>query len=276
MNPSAQALPSNGVRPMVSVVIPCFNGSRYLSRTIESVLAQTWADLEVIVVDDCSSDDSVEVAQRHGRSDARVRVIRRERNAGTPAAPRNDGTAAALGHWVAFLDADDIWHPRKLELQMKVLGEQGAALCSTRMRDFRKDSEIVFDAPRNPRIQRITWGMQIRKYRTPTSSIVVRRDLMLQHPFNEESSYKAREDTDCFIRLHEEIGSSVKILHPLVFYRLQEQQISRNKWKMVGRHLQMLRQYRRRDGRPLGALAYVYTFTHFLMSIYLRSIRRML
>jgi teichuronic acid biosynthesis glycosyltransferase TuaG len=264
-------------RPLVSVVIPCFNAVAYVGATIESVLRQSWNEVEVVVVDDKSTDMTAQVVAAIASRDARVRLIQLPRNHGAPAAPRNAGVAAARGEWVAFLDADDLWHPHKLELQMRALNAHGASMCSTRMKDFRDDDQIVFEPPPLlPPVERVTLKQQLVKYRTPTSSIVARRDLMRQHPFNEDPSYKAREDTDCFIRVHEDMPFSIKIVHPLVFYRQQADQISGNKWKMVGRHLTMLRKYRLKSGKGLGAMAYIYTFTHFLASIYLRWVRRML
>lgn len=259
------------------MIVPCFNAARFIGKTIESVLAQTYSTFELIVVDDKSTDESVQIVESYARTDPRVRLIQMPRNAGAPAAPRNAGVAAATGEWVAFLDADDLWHRRKLGLQMQALAEHAALMCSTQMKDFRDEREIVIEAPpARPRVERITLTQQLLKYRTPTSSIVARRDLMLRHPFNEDPSFKAREDTDCFIRVHEDMPFSIKIAHPLVFYRQQASQISGNKWKMVGRHLSMLKKYRLRSGKGLGVMAYVYTLTHFLASIYLRLIRRKL
>ena len=264
-------------RPLVSVVIPCFNAVAYVEATIESVLRQSWRVIEIIAVDDRSTDRTAQVIAAIASRDARVRLIQLPRNHGAPAAPRNAGVAVARGEWVAFLDADDVWHPRKLELQMQALRDYGALMCSTQMKDFRDDDQIVFEAPSlPPLVGRITLKQQLLKYRTPTSSIVARREFMCRHPFNEDPSYKAREDTDCFIRVHEDMPFSIKIIHPLVFYRQQASQISGNKWKMVGRHFAMLRKYRLKSGKSLGAMAYLYTFTHFFASIYLRLIRKML
>ena len=97
---------------LVSVVIPVYNGERFLAQAIESVLGQTWREVEVIVVDDGSSDHSGEIARRF----APVRCLRQD-NAGQAAA-RNRGAAAATGRFLAFLDADDLWLADKLERQL--------------------------------------------------------------------------------------------------------------------------------------------------------------
>ncbi|HEV8435798.1 MAG TPA: glycosyltransferase [Thermoanaerobaculia bacterium] len=97
----------------VSVIIPSYNYARYLGEAIDSALGQTLPPLEVIVVDDGSTDDTPHVLATYGD---RIHVLR-QKNAGVAVA-RNSGIAAARGEYIAFLDADDVWLPRKLELQM--------------------------------------------------------------------------------------------------------------------------------------------------------------
>ncbi len=107
--------------PTVSVVIPAYNSSRYLRQAIRSVLDQTHRVLEVIVVDDGSSDNSATLASRFGTP---VRVLRRE-HAGIGAS-RNSGFAAARGEFIALLDADDLWEPQKLERQLEMFAADPA------------------------------------------------------------------------------------------------------------------------------------------------------
>ncbi|MBY0361669.1 MAG: glycosyltransferase [Phreatobacter sp.] len=101
--------------PLVSVVIPCYNRAQTIRRAIDSALAQELAEIEILVVDDGSADDSRGIVSAH--PDFRVRLLARARNGGASAA-RNTGIAAARGEWVAFLDSDDLWLPGKLQRQL--------------------------------------------------------------------------------------------------------------------------------------------------------------
>jgi glycosyltransferase involved in cell wall biosynthesis len=100
--------------PLISVIVPAYNTSRTIAETLDSVLAQTFEDYEVVVVDDGSPDD---VAELVARSYPQVRLVRQE-NRGLAGA-RNTGIKEAKGEYVAFLDSDDVWLPRKLELQVE-------------------------------------------------------------------------------------------------------------------------------------------------------------
>ncbi|NIA20953.1 MAG: glycosyltransferase [Anaerolineaceae bacterium] len=102
--------------PAVSVIVPVYNGERFLKQTINSVLAQTYRDFEVVVVNDGSSDGSRAILDGYGD---RLRVFHQE-NRGAPGA-RNRAICEARGEWIAFLDHDDLWEPDKLEVQLKAL-----------------------------------------------------------------------------------------------------------------------------------------------------------
>ncbi|HEX6929549.1 MAG TPA: glycosyltransferase family 2 protein [Gammaproteobacteria bacterium] len=114
----------------VSVIMPAFNVAPWLHDAAQSVLAQTFKDLELIIVDDCSTDSTRRIADDLAASDDRVRVLATGSNIGGARA-RNLGLSAARGSYVAFLDGDDLWAPEKLERQLQVMAGSGAALCYT-------------------------------------------------------------------------------------------------------------------------------------------------
>ena len=106
-------------RPLVSVIIPAYNAAATLPATLRAVIAQTYPHLEIIVVDDGSRDDTLAIAHSYAARDQRIRVIS-QANAGVAAA-RNAGIALSKGDYIAPLDADDLWHPQKIEKQVAAM-----------------------------------------------------------------------------------------------------------------------------------------------------------
>ena len=150
-------------RPLVSVVIPVHDGERYLAEAIESVLAQTQTDVEIIVSDDGSRDGSLEIARGFGE---RVRCLEHERSGPGPA--RNRGVAAARGEYLAFLDCDDRWHPEKLERQLRLLAAPEAELAFAMARQFispelSSEQAARFEVPAEPQVARQVGTMLIAR-----------------------------------------------------------------------------------------------------------------
>lgn len=117
--------------PLVSVIMPAFNAAATIDQSIGTVLSQTVRDFELIVVDDSSSDNTVDIVARHAERDGRVRLMSTARNSGGPAVPRNLALAEATSRYIAFLDADDLWSPRKTEFQLRAMHAAGAAISCT-------------------------------------------------------------------------------------------------------------------------------------------------
>ena len=114
----------------VSVVMPLYNAANTIRESINSVLRQTHSDFELIVVDDCSTDDGSKIVEDMARIDTRIKLIQLDRNGGAGVA-RNTAIEAADGKYIAFLDADDQWREDKLEIQLKAFKEnQTALVCS--------------------------------------------------------------------------------------------------------------------------------------------------
>ena len=109
--------------PTVSVIVPCFNSELTIRRALNSILSQTYKDLEVIVIDDCSTDDTWEIINSEIRGLSNFKLIRLKYNSGAGVA-RSEGMRHARGRYIAFLDADDRWHPNKLFRQMQIFEDE--------------------------------------------------------------------------------------------------------------------------------------------------------
>ena len=107
---------------LVSIIMPSYNAEKYISAAIESVRKQTYSNWELIIVDDCSKDNTLEIVR--GIQDERIRLYQNETNSGA-AVSRNKALREARGEWIAFLDADDLWVPEKLDEQIKFMVENG-------------------------------------------------------------------------------------------------------------------------------------------------------
>lgn len=174
-------VPERGERseqaPLVSVVVPAYNVAGYLERALDSALAQTVSDLEVLLVDDASTDSTLGVARRISGRDSRVRVLRNGRNAG-PAASRNRAIREARGEWIALLDGDDTWSPRRLEFMLA--HARGADVLSD-------DVRVTRDSSAKPG-RTISWsllreqGLSLRGPRRLDALDFVRYDLGLLQP----------------------------------------------------------------------------------------------
>ena len=123
------------IHGLVSVVMPAYNKQDVIAESVRSVIAQTFPHWELLVVDDASTDGTLSVANRLAEDDSRIRVVALKENGGIANA-RNVGMAAAQGQYLAFLDSDDLWLPKKLQVQMEFICRHGASFTFTRYRRF--------------------------------------------------------------------------------------------------------------------------------------------
>ena len=144
-------------RSMISIIVPVYNAAGYIRQTIGSVCAQTYTDWELLLVDDRSKDDSVQLIggiiaeyEKSGMPEGKIRLIRKENNEGAARA-RNTGLDEAGGRYIAFLDADDIWRPEKLEKQLSYMDKTGAAFVFTSYEFGDADAVPTGKAVRVPR-----------------------------------------------------------------------------------------------------------------------------
>jgi glycosyltransferase involved in cell wall biosynthesis len=217
--------PESEHMPSVSVIIPTYNGGKYILDAVNSVLRQTHAPLEIIVVDDGSREDILQVLSPVSRH---ITYIRQD-NAG-PAAARNRGIRAAKGEFIAFLDDDDLWHPTKLEAQMRRMhGAPDCGLVYSYPILIDENGSIIFnELPRTCPSGYVYYDF-LRQNRINTSSTVLLRASVLDRVgFFDENLYVC-EDYDLWLRIsrdHKVIFCSEAV----IFYRQSTTGVSKNNY----------------------------------------------
>lgn len=228
----------------VSVVIPTFNRSSTVLESVNSVLRQSFQDFEIIIVDDCSSDNTLDMLS--DIDDGRIRIIKHERNQGAGAA-RNTGIRTAQGEFVAFQDSDDEWLPTKLAKQLAVLKSKGpdwpAAYCGmlivrginqqesarTRVWYIPDDRPTALDGDL---VQPLIANSFIS-----TQTLIVRRDA-LQTVGEFDESLPALEDWDFTLRIAQ-VGKIAFVDEPLVLQRFSANSITRSEPKRVKAYIRI-------------------------------------
>ena len=186
-------------KPLVSVVIPVFNGASFITRAVESVFAQTWKDFEIIIVDDGSTDNTQAVLSQLGNQ-PNIRCLYQD-NAG-PAQARNLGIESASGEYIAFLDCDDIWVPAKLEAELAILrGKSQPVLVHSNYEVIDPTGRVIQHAKagqsRDALHQAFTGGQ------APLLSTILLPRTLLERVGGFDSNLWVSEDSDLILRLYE-------------------------------------------------------------------------
>lgn len=200
---------------LVSCIVPVFNGESYLGEALDSILAQTYRPIEVIVVDDGSTDGTAAVVARYGD---RIRHVR-QNNGGAPTA-RNLGLSVATGEFVAFLDADDLWHPEKLARQMaRFEARPQLDLCVTHLQRF----WIPQLEKEQKRFQDHRFAEVLPGYVTQT---LLARRILFASVGHFDTSRRVGDPMDWFLRAAER-GAVMELLPDLLVYqRMHENNLS--------------------------------------------------
>lgn len=224
-----------GVPPHVSVVIPVFDRESTIELAVRSVLTQTETRIEVIVVDDGSTDGSLDAVR--AIDDCRIVVVELGENRGANAA-RNAGIAVACGRWIAFQDSDDEWLPRKLELQLRALDAQPSAVaawCAMVVVDstVTTTSKFVAYLPTVAPVDlRDSFETHILKTSVVSNQTLLMDAATLRRIDGYDESLPALQDWELVIRLYRE-GKFVFVDEPLVIQRLSDDSITRSAEKRV-------------------------------------------
>ncbi len=210
-------------KPLVSVIMPVYNGEKYIKKAVESVYEQR-VPVELLVIDDGSTDRTEEVLSAwDGRED--FRYIKNSQNMGA-ARSRNRGVQEAGGKYIAFLDADDWWENGKLKEQLEVLERTGMVMCSTGRELMTSDGR---DTGRYISVRETIRYRDLLKHNCINcSSVLIRREAALEFPMEHDDSH---EDYITWLKVLKKYGYAAGIDKPYLKYRLSEGGKSRNKLK---------------------------------------------
>ncbi|MCD8127931.1 MAG: glycosyltransferase [Clostridiales bacterium] len=209
----------------VSVVMPAYNADGTIARAIESVLMQTYPTLELIIVNDCSSDGTGLAIEGYARRDPRIQVLHNQERKGASAS-RNCGVRAARYAWIAFLDSDDYWLPDKLEMQMQVITADGSCgLCFTApsfISATGQRSAYILHAP-----GRVTYGQLLSQNVISCSSVLARRSDLIAEPML--CAPMIHEDYASWLVLLKKYPYAAGVDRPLLVYQVSAKSRSGNK-----------------------------------------------
>lgn len=212
---------------LVSIITPLYNSGKFIAKTIESVQAQTYTNWEMLITDDCSSDDGPSIVERYASEDSRIRLFRLDSNGG-PGVSRNNSLKEAKGRYIAMLDSDDRWLPDKLEKQIKLMNDRGCGIVYSSYYLCGEDNDNIngiIISPSRISYRRIliddSIGFLTMLYdRTKTG------DKMLPE-------LRKRQDWGLKILLMQNCPDAYGIREPLGIYRKRKGSVSRNKASLI-------------------------------------------
>ncbi len=238
---------------MVSIITPAFRAGRFIAETIESVQAQTYRNWEMIIVDDCSPDDTAKIVEKYSKEDIRVKLFYNEVNLG-PAMTRNNAINRAHGRFIAFLDSDDIWLPEKLEKQVGAMQEKGSVFTYTGYHRISEDGMVAGRQISVP--AQLNYAQLLRNTAIVTSSVVI--DVDAVGKIHMKNTYY--DDYACWLEVMKRGYLAHSIDEDLVKYRVASSSVSRNK---INSAIQVWKTYR--SVEELGLVTSMYCFTSYVL-----------
>lgn len=226
--------------PLITVIVPAYNQESYLSEAIESILAQTYSNLEVIIIDDGSQDQTYAICQSYQARDRRIRTLSQS-NRG-PSAARNRGILEAKGPYICFLDGDDIMEGSRIEKELLAFERDyrvGIVYSAVRLIDFEGKPLGEIHSPSFLPENFLSY-LFFRNLVPSISTTMIKRQLLLEHLFDESLRYA--EDYDLIVRLahHTQVAY---IDTPLLLYRRHSHNLSHNLAAHRQTELQILKRY---------------------------------
>jgi teichuronic acid biosynthesis glycosyltransferase TuaG len=236
---------------LVSIITPAFKAARFVDDAIRSAIAQDYPLWEMLIVDDCSPDGTVDRVEQWAKRDSRVRLIRQSKNGG-PAAARNAALAGSSGRYAAFLDSDDSWLPHKLSRQLEFMRINAAAVSFTAFRRISENGDQLGRLQQVP--GRLSYGQLLGNTAIATSTVIV--DRSVTGPLHMRHVYY--DDFVLWLSLLRRGYLAFGLNEDLMRYRVVGKSVSRNKSKSAR---EVWKTYRQIEG--LGVLRSAWYFASY-------------
>lgn len=213
--------------PLVSVVTPVYNSALFLEKTILSVINQTYPHWELILVDDCSTDASFEIAKAYSEKDSRIKPFQLKQNQGAGVS-RNFGIKEALGSYIAFLDADDLWTPEKLQKQLDFMTKNNCTICYSSYQLMNEDGSLqpkIIEA-----LPKLTFKKLLKSNYIGNLTGIYNAAALgkIYAPV-----IRKRQDWALWLSALKLENKAMGIQEPLAFYRVRKNSISKNKTSLL-------------------------------------------
>lgn len=222
--------------PLVTVITPCFNAEKTIRQTIESVINQSFEKWEMIIVDDCSTDNAASIIKKFVESDSRIKYYKTNCPSGSPSLPRNIALNKARGKYIAFLDADDIWLPNKLKVQINFIEDHNYDFIYS---DYEKISAEGIRKNRTIRMPKLSsfWDV-IETCTIPCLTVLMTRKIIGSTRFK----MIPKEDFEFWLCILKKDVKAYNTGSVLALYREQDKSRSSNKLEMIKSQWRILRE----------------------------------
>ena len=247
---------------LISIITPVYNVESYIEETIKSVLDQTYEKWELLLIDDCSKDNSLNICEEYSKKDKRIKVFKQKINMGV-ANTRNRGIDEAKGDFICFLDADDIWDKEKLEKQLKFMKEENCAFSFTGYEFINKNGHSKNKKVKVPK--KINYNEALKNTTIWTCTVMFNMNKLTK-----KDIYMPKvksEDTACWWKVLKKVDYAYGLDEVLAYYRRRPNSLSSNKIKAVKRIWKL---YRKQE--KLGIIKSSYCFICYALRATLRRI----
>lgn len=243
---------------LVSIITPCYNSSSFISQAIESVLSQTYKNWEMLIIDDCSTDNSSLIIKKYAEKDQRIKYLKTEKASGGPSVPRNIGLKYANGEYISLLDSDDVWLPNKLEDQLTFLEARNYDFVYS---DYEK---ITWDGNRSNRIINVravsSYWDTLESCEIPCLTVLIKKESI----GNTRFKLISKEDYVFWLEILRKGCKAYNTRKVHALYREMKNSRSSDKYNMLKKHWYILRKIEEVKIVPAVYFIIIYTFKGFV------------